>query len=132
MKVGCLGDVVFEVSERSIETIQKLTMSGTATYATHQRHMRYALTEFVGLPPETITMDIKLSLRLGVDPWNEFKKLRKYMVDRKTLALVIGTKTFGRYRWTITSYKTEMELYTADIKLENATISLTLQEYLKS
>lgn len=132
MKVGCLGDVVFEVSERSIETIQKLTMSGTATYATHQRHLKNALTEFVTIPPETINIDIRLSLSLGVDPWNEFKKLRKYMTDGKILSLVIGTKTYGRYRWTITSYKTEMETYTPDMKLANANISLTLQEYLKS
>ena len=32
--VGCLGDIVFTVSDRTIETINIVTWSGSARYAT--------------------------------------------------------------------------------------------------
>lgn len=32
--VGCLGDIVFTVSDRTIETINNVTWSGSARYAT--------------------------------------------------------------------------------------------------
>ena len=50
--VGCLGDIVFTVSDRTIETINNVTWSGSARYATHQRHGTHALTEFTGLDPD--------------------------------------------------------------------------------
>ena len=52
--VGCLGDIVFTVSDRTIETINNVTWSGSARYATHQRHGTHALTEFTGLDPDKI------------------------------------------------------------------------------
>lgn len=132
MRIGCLGDIVFEVSERVIKTIEKISMSGSATYSTHQLHLRSGLTEFVTVPPETISIDIGLSSVLGVDPQAEIEKIRQYMAEGRTLALVIGARSYGRYRWTITSYKAEMDKYAADMSLSNATVSLTLQEYLRS
>ena len=33
--VGCLGDIVFTVSDRTIKTIDNVTWSGSARYATH-------------------------------------------------------------------------------------------------
>ena len=66
--VGCLGDIVFTVSDRTIETINNVTWSGSARYATHQRHGTHALTEFTGLDPDKMTFDIVLSAYLGVDP----------------------------------------------------------------
>ena len=53
--VGCLGDIVFTVSDRTIETINNVTWSGSARYATHQRHGTHALTEFTGLDPDKMT-----------------------------------------------------------------------------
>lgn len=35
MVVGCLGDMVFEVSEETIETIDNVTWSGSARYSAH-------------------------------------------------------------------------------------------------
>lgn len=76
--VGCLGDIVFTVSDRTIETINNVTWSGSARYATHQRHGTHALTEFTGLDPDKMTFDIVLSAYLGVDPIAEVVKLWNY------------------------------------------------------
>ena len=75
--VGCLGDIVFTVSDRTIKTIDNVTWSGSARYATHQRHGTHALTEFTGLDPDKMSFDIVLSAYLGVDPITEVVKLWK-------------------------------------------------------
>ena len=76
--VGCLGDIVFTVSDRTIKTIDNVTWSGSARYATHQRHGTHALTEFTGLDPDKMSFDIVLSAYLGVDPITEVVKLWNY------------------------------------------------------
>lgn len=48
-KIGRLGDITFEASEAMIRTLSNMKWSGSAKYATHQRHGGNALTEFVGL-----------------------------------------------------------------------------------
>ena len=84
--VGCLGDIVFTVSDRTIETINNVTWSGSARYATHQRHGTHALTEFTGLDPDKMTFDIVLSAYLGVDPIAEV-----FMKSARTSATRCGT-----------------------------------------
>ena len=54
MVVGCFGDVVFQVSEETVETINNVVWSGSARYSTHQRHLQDALTEFTGLDPDKL------------------------------------------------------------------------------
>ena len=56
MQVGCLGDVLFSVSDDTVETINNFVWSGSARYSTHQRHLTHALTEFTGLNPDAVTL----------------------------------------------------------------------------
>ena len=58
--IGCLGDVVFTVSRDVVRTLDNMTWGGSARYATHERHLTNALTEYTGLDPDTITFDILL------------------------------------------------------------------------
>lgn len=132
MKVGCLGDIVFEVSEKNIKTITNAAYSGNATYQTHQRHLKTGLTEFTGIEPESFTFDVVLSSYLGVKPWTELQKIRKYMNAGTALPLVIGTMSIGKYRWTIVSFKAPFTAYGKRAALTSTTVSITLKEYLKS
>lgn len=99
--VGCLGDIVFTVSDRTIKTIDNVTWSGSARYATHQRHGTHALTEFTGLDPDKMSFDIVLSAYLGVDPITEVVKLWNYERSGIAVPLVIGNKGYGKYRWSV-------------------------------
>ena len=109
--VGCLGDIVFTVSDRTIETINNVTWSGSARYATHQRHGTHALTEFTGLDPDKMTFDIVLSAYLGVDPIAEVVKLWNYERGGIAVPLVIGNKGYGKYRWSVLNHKMKMKTY---------------------
>ena len=122
--------LIFEVSSETLETIKNMTWSGSARYATHQRHMTHALTEFVGLDPDKITFDIMFLAQLGVDPMKELVKLWNYEREGTALQLVLGEHGYGMYRWTITSHKTKVEYTDVHGNLYCAEVSISLQEYL--
>lgn len=129
--VGCLGDVVFTVSDRAVETINNVTWSGSARYATHQRHGTHALTEFAGLDPDKMTFDIVLSAYLGVDPMAEVVKIWNYERSGTAVPLVIGNKGYGKYRWNILDHKMKMQTFDGSGNVTSATVSVSLQEYLR-
>lgn len=130
--IGCLGDIVFEVSSSTVETIDNVQWSGTARYATHQRHLSNALTEFTGLDPDKMTFDIILSAHLGVDPMAEVVKLWGYERSGKAVPLVIGNKGYGKYRWSVLSHTMKMQTFDRNGDVATATVSVSLQEYLRA
>ena len=132
MVVGALREFVFSASSLTAKPIKHLIWSVSAPYTTHQRHAGNALTEFTGLDPDKITFDIFLSSYLGVDPMTEITRIWRYERNAVVLPLVLGNHGYGRYRWTITSHKTKPETYDGHGNITSATVTLTLQEYLRS
>ena len=58
--VGCLGDIVFTVSDKTVRTLDQLEVSGSARYArASTAHVR-PLTEFTGVDPDKITFEMTL------------------------------------------------------------------------
>ncbi len=132
MQVGCLGNIVFEVSSDTVETVNNMTWSGSVRYGTHQRHLTDALTEFTGIDPDKITFDIYLSAYLGVNPMEEVIKIWNYERDGTPVTFVLGTKIYGKYRWTITDHKMKAQTFDGDGDVTTATVSVSLQEYIRS
>ena len=130
-KIGCLGDIPFEVSGNKIQTPKNIKWSGSARYATHQLHGGDALTEFVGNNPDKFSFKMLLSAYLGVDPQKMVAKIVKYCREGKALALVIGDKLYGKYRWTIVSYDIDMTTTDGEGNVTSMTVSVSLQEYLR-
>lgn len=128
--VGCLGDVIFTVSRSVVRTLDNMTWSGSARYATHERHLTHALTEFTGLDPDKITFDILLSAELGVDPIAEVVKLWNMERGGRAVPLTVGTKGYGKYRWNITKHDMKMKTFYPNGDVHTATVSVSLQEYL--
>ena len=128
--IGCLGDIVFEVSEDTVRTLDNMVWSGSARYAVHERHLTHALTEFVGLDPDKITFDITLTAELGVDPITEVVKIWDIERSGKAVPLTIGTKGYGKYRWNVTKHEMKMTAHYINGDIHTATVSVSLQEYL--
>ena len=129
MQIGTLGEILFSISDRAIETIQNFVWSGSARYSTHQRHLANALTEFTGLDPDSITFDIYVSAYLGVNPMTEVVQIWNYERGGTAVPLTIGTHAYGKYRWSILSHKMKAQDVDETGDMTSATISLTLQEY---
>ncbi len=132
MQVGCLGEIIFSVSDSLVQTLNNAQWSGSARYATHQRHLKDALTEFCGLEPDTFSFEMVLSAFLGVNPQTEINKIWQYERSGEAVSLVIGNKAYGKYRWNIVSHKTKMQHYDNVGNLLHATVSVSLQEYLQN
>lgn len=130
--IGCLGDIPFKVSSDLVQTFSNAKMSGSAKYGTHFRRAGDALIEFVGNNPDKFSFDMELSAFLGVDPIQLIDKLTQYRREGRTLPLVIGEKSYGKYRWIILS--SEVKIGATDHKgnVLSATVSISLQEYSRS
>lgn len=130
--VGCLGDIVFQVSDDTIRTINNMKWSGSARYSTHQRHLTNALTEFTGIDPDKMSFDIILIRHLGGDPVKTVATLFGYERNGTPLSLVIGDKGYGKYRWTILSHEMKTQMHDGAGNIASAIVSVSLQEYLRS
>ena len=131
MKIGCLGDVVFEVSDDEIKTIRDVSWSGSASISTHQAHLSKAVTEFVGADPDNIEFKMRVSQYLGSDPLKEIETISKYEKEGVTVPLTIGKKSYGEYRWLIKKHKITFEHYDKAGNLVSADITISLTEYTK-
>lgn len=130
--IGCLGDIVFQVSSETVLTLDNLVWSGSARYSTHQRHLTHALTEFTSLDPDAVSFEITLASSFGVVPLTEIVKIWGYERSGEAVPLTIGEKAYGKYRWTIQSHKTKAKYFDAAGNISHAVVSLSLQEYLRS
>lgn len=130
MVIGCLGDIVFRVSEETVYTLDNMTWSGSARYAVHERHLNHALTEFTGLDPDQISFDIMLCSELGADPITEVVKLWDIERSGQAVPLTIGTKAYGKYRWNIVKHEMKPKAHRTNGDVHTATVSVSLQEYL--
>lgn len=132
MIVGCLGDVEFSVSSELVETFENMKWQGSARITTHERHLNGSLAEFTGSDAEKVSFDFVISEFLGTtDVQLKLDQLRMWMVNGKVLPLVIGTKSYGRYRWLIQSFDASKNIYDGRGKLLSTHVSITLIEYLK-
>lgn len=134
--IGYLGKsaeegIQFIVSREVFRTPKNLKWSGSARYATHERHNTHALTEFTGLDPDRFSFDILLTAEMGVDPLKEVVKIWNYERDSEALGLVIGGKAYGKYRWNIKSHETKIEYTDKGGDMYAVEVTVELLEYLK-
>ena len=76
-KIGSLGSLVFSVSENTVRTFDELSWKVSAKYATHDRHIKRDVLEFLGPEPGTISFKMAFSVFHGTNPLNEIKKLKR-------------------------------------------------------
>lgn len=129
--VGCLGDIVFEVSSETLRTINNMQWSGSARYAVHQRHLNDALTEFTGRDPDKMSFDILLYASLGADPMASVVQLWGYERSGQAVPLYIGDKAYGKYRWSVVSHSMKTQSFDGRGNVTSAIVSVNLQEYLR-
>lgn len=130
--IGCLGDIVFTVSDQTALFLNNFKWSGSARYSTHQRHNTNALTEFTGLDPDQISFDLIFTEEYGTSPRKELKKIWDYERMGATLPFTLGKKPYGKYRWTILDHNLDATNTDREGNLIAANVSIKLQEYLRS
>lgn len=127
-KIGTLGDIVFKVSAKTIQTFDGLKIDSKTNYAKHTRHNKKPLLEFQYNDTDTASFSIYLSVFLGVDPRKMQKKIDDYRKKGKILTLVIGGEKYGS-KWVITSHSKQFERFDNKGNLLVAKSNISLEEY---
>jgi phage protein U len=130
-KIGSFGDIVFEVSDKTVKTFDGMSWKVSASYATHDRHLREDLLEFLGPEPGSVSFDMNFSALLGATPLVEIERLQKMAREGITGRLVIGGKVYGTYMWVITDVSTNLDKFDNAGGLWAASVKVTLKEYAK-
>lgn len=123
--IGSLGGIVFSVSTNQVKTFDDLKRSGSAKYASHNRHLKDTLLEFTGNDPDKITFSMNLSVFLGVDPQSEIAALRAAKHAGRIMHLVIGRQSYGN--WVINSLSEDYDRVDnkGNVLIANVSVSLT-------
>lgn len=127
--IGTLGDIVFSVSRKQVNTFDGLKWDSSAKYATHDRHLKDTLLEFVGTDADKISFSMYFSIFLGVDPMAEIVKLLNAERTGKVMRLVIGTKAYGKNKWVITGTSKDLERFDNKGNLLIAKVNVSLLAY---
>lgn len=130
-QIGSFGDLTFKVSDKLVRTFDGMSWNFSAKYATHDRHIKADLLEYMGPEIETISFSMVLSVFLGVTPLKQIKKMRKMIRKGYARRLVIGGKVYGNYKWVMESGSVEMQRFDKKGNLWAAKIKVTLKEYPK-
>ncbi len=130
-KIGSFGDLVFSVSDRTVKTFDGMSWDFSADYATHDRHIKADLLEYMGPGIEGISFSMVLSAFLGVNPLKEIKKLREMVKEGHAERLVIGGKVYGSYKWVMQKGTVDFQRFDNTGNLLAAKVKVTLKEYPK-
>lgn len=129
--IASLGNIVFEVSDEQVRTFKNMKYSVGARYQKHNRLGGKPILEYISPDIETLSMNIKLSAFLGLDPRKEMKKLNDACRNGELLRFVLGKKQFGSYRWVITKVNNSIERVDNKGNILSIEASLTLELYPK-
>ena len=130
-KIGSFGSLVFSVSEKTMKTFDKISWKTSAKYATHDRHIKADLQEFLGPEPGSISFTMAFSALHGTNPLSEIKKLNKMVKKGTVERLVLGGKVYGSHKWVIASVSSELQRYDNKGHCWAATAQVSLKEYPK-
>ena len=131
MAIGVLGNIIFSASSRQINTFDNMRWNNSARYASHDRHLRGTLLEFMGTSAGDITLDMYFSAYLNVNPNTEIAKLLNAQRSGTAMRLVVGNRVRGRHKWVITDLSKGLERHDGRGNLLVASVSVTLREYLR-
>lgn len=126
MEIGSYGNTVFEVSADRVRTFGVLERSGSGRYAEHAVQEKKPVLQFLGPGLESVTLDVRLSASLGVNPLAEIETLRAVRDGGESANLMIGGKVLGRF--VLAELTETWGTVSADGALLAADVNLTLTE----
>lgn len=129
--IGALGDIIFKVSIKDVNTFQDLTRSSGGRWATHEVHMQKPKSEFLGPDLDTVNFTMQFDIMLGRSPRKDMEKLMQYTRTGEELLLVIGGDAMGYYRWVVESVEQEYTKVDNHGNVLKGKADVKLKEYVK-
>lgn len=130
-RIGSFAGVSFEVSTKKVSTFDDLSRGGSARWSAHDIATKKPMPEFLGPGLETLSLKIRFSAFLGVNPESELNKLISFRDQGKYSKFVIGTKAISSGYWYIDSLTVDYRLIDGKGRIHAIDVSLNLTEYPK-
>lgn len=127
--IGSYLDVVFEVSNKRINTFDNFSRNGDARYEKHMIKQQKPLLEFEGVDVDVVTFDIKLSASLGIKPLNELEKWRMSYRRGERGVFLVGRKPLSVHTYVINKITENHTTYDRNGNVQTIELSLELLEY---
>ena len=129
--IGALGNIIFKVSAKDINTFQEFVRSSSGRWAYHAVHMRKPVSEFLGPELDSITFSMQFEASLGRNPRYDMEQLMKLTRTGEAVPLVIGGDGLGYYRWTVENIEQQYTRVDKKGKVLSGIVNVTLKEYVK-
>lgn len=127
-KLGTLGEIVFSVSDKKIQTFDDMSLESSVKYHTHDRHLEKPLLEFGGMETDKLSFTMYHSVFLGVNPEKQIKMIDEYMNAGEILSLIIGGKRYGS-KWVITKHSKAYKKFDKKGRVLVVESKVMLEEY---
>lgn len=127
-KLGTLGEIVFSVSDKKIQTFDDMSLESSVKYHTHDRHLEKPLLEFGGMETDKLSFTMYHSVFLGVNPEKQIKMIDEYMNAGEILSLIIGGKRYGS-KWVITKHSKAYKKFDKKGRVLVVESKVALEEY---
>lgn len=126
-----LGQVVFQVSSKTVRTLDELTRSTSPRWATHDIHLKKPKMQFIGPGKDSISFTVTLDKRLGVDPRKEAERFVILAQRGQPMGFAVGGKKMGSYLWVLTGVEQREQRINRKGEITRLVVSLSLEEYAK-
>ena len=134
--VGYWGErIVFEVTSERALTFSGMRRSVSGRWADHEIVMEKSRSEFLGPGLSTVSMDVRLSWGMGLDPGEIEAIIGSIEAAAETGAvnyLYVGNKRIGENKMRISSVSESWDVIYSGGVLEQASLSISFTEYAES
>ena len=131
MQIGIFGSVVFEVSGQKVLTFDDYSRTVKHRYQTHSILNGKPKLESVGADLIEISLKIKLSAFLNVNPKLELEKLRRMCENAEVNFLIIGSEKIGDNQFVIEEVSEDVKHWTNRGEMLDVDATVKFKEYVK-
>ena len=131
MTVGSFGDdIVFQVSDDKVFTVDNFSRDSKANFAEHKVINNPAILEFLGRELETIKFTVPLHKGLGIDDLiMEAHKLRQKLWDGTAEFFILNNHAYTQNKMVITDLSEQVEYFDGTGAHIAVKLDVTMKEY---
>ncbi|WP_163150949.1 phage tail protein [Anoxybacillus sp. MB8] len=130
--IGAFGDVVFEVTDKKIQTFYDFKRAGEARWHDHDIIGGKPKSEFNGPGLDEITFVVLLKAEFGINPTKQLEKLRNMRDQGKAAPFILGGKPISKHYFSIQKMSEEYKIVDNRGNIIVAEVELELKEYVRS
>lgn len=129
--LGSLGDIVFEVADDYILTLNDLSFTKSANYTEHKIIGKSGILEFTGLNAVSCSVKIVFDVSFGIDPKEQLQELERMMNEHEAAMFVLDGELIGSGYWVVESLNETFERIDNFGGAQRISVNVTLKEYIK-